>query len=1141
MYLRNISSNTQLSDLKSHNKASIPPSINAYSGRLDQFVADLENFFPNKPDELHAYAKNNRDTLKATLNNSKILRAYLGIKNPNSISSNVSIIPDSEAVQSWAQAATLLNEPREQNLCLKRLHDVLLEQQENGTARGAKNQVAAACACRELLQNFSELKNDVLKDNVMKIVSGHMAFLTEIQKSDLCAVAKKNAISIQVQSKLQPPSSLKEWNTLDNERRRPVEGKLEQTMFDISHKASSYAAVVGSGARNNFLPQAAVSAIYVSDETASESYHRRDPELNKLPVFFSSFEETEVFGEQGHLLGTIERTAKGEAISETAKHSTPARSKTGEKDPPLSTQDKQEREIRAQAATAIFDRYSGKYAEKLHNHVLGELRELIKSGKMDPSLNKITVNIVRPEREMYLDDFKIDFLSLMAQTELTEILNGIEARRLKNGTKDNHTDLPKIEFKDLKNCISLHRTDNSSTSRLGNIAEDGYFDASQIEEDDIAIITDDRTTSGGTILSMAAALKGAGAHVLGAAVPAAHPLCFQLGLSQDAARLLDSTVQSWDKKGAVKAQLAKIGKSFDTLTNQEALTLIAYAVDPENEEALEQFREVEDRLNVQAQLKKAGIPLERLTDQDINNLIDKARKPGDLEALKLAKSTEDKLDTLKADLKIHGELLGDQGIQGVLDKEGSLDGILQQKQWTPAQVVQELEKVRASRKIVEPVPINEVHISDWDAYLRERKNLNYKLFYNTLAVCSDERFGTYRPLIKKIFEVADSMRKKLEATPAEEREHRDDMPEVFREMGDFYDFAMQDDFGCRKMVTDLVDNLSGADDAFKDVFSSEMSEAEKKEKIGQFLDREVPGIDEALKIKIIEASDLERWRMVSDLANGPGMDKNLGEKLAQEIKSEKQEIVNILQAEFTRQYKKLIESDIDRNGLASDEVKSETGKGRSTHRVPEEKLPIDKISEKAIKAGKENLRSTASELVKFRMRRTVEPLKKDLPFPDVELEFMKGAREFLQSLMKADIRRILNSNSEHTDIRKELNKMNAMDMFDRFTGTPEGAVVGKDGVEKIGRLHEKPDPERSMRELEHLPGAQNARRFTGGDRVKDMTQFAGEEGMEGILVNEPRGFTSGELKSIPFPTTPFSSLYDVISHLDALRKSSTVA
>jgi hypothetical protein len=810
------------------------------------------------------------------------------------------------------------------------------------------------------------------------------------------------------------------WDARDQERRSPNTTQQIRSISDAATSQETYASIVGSRTRaSSFLPKNVTSPTYVSLDEARAQYHVRDPELNNIPLFSSRYEEPESHAidalpaeeqEQKKGFHAVKMIAKGaEFVHRETGESIFSNPAVGATNPPLSMQDKQERELRAKAGTIVLSQYSGKFIKDLYDNVLKQL----KGSGLSDSQEKITVHLVRPVRARRLDDYVINFLSLTTQSELKDALNAEEVRRQKSKTgEESPGDLPEIEFSDFKNCIELHRTEDSA-SPLGRIAQQGYFDTSEIGENDKVVIVDDYA-SGSTFLPMATALEQAGAHVLAAAALDAHPYLASaapdasFALSKDVRNLLDDTFPARHKR-CLETQLKKMGMSFDTLTNHEAMTLIACATDPGNEQALENFRTVERTLT----------------------------------------RTE--------------------------EESSPLEAVLQQKRLSPNQMVAELENVRSARKTVESVPIEEKHIFDYDDCVRERKRLNYQLFDNALAICKHSEHGTNFPLIGEIFDTLRAVQELSEThqgqtdelkgnQESEERQlgngrsqiairkretqrllTRQDremrvlcgvqdgaphvMPKICMSMKAFAEYSMENDFGCLKMVDDLIDHLSGMDPS-----------------LGQRI-------------------------------SGNGSTGNQMETSMQE-----QGIRNILKAEFARQYKQLIQS-------------------------PQPENRISRLEE----AG--------------------------APYPGVKLEFMKGAEALLDQLMRPNTRVYLNSNSEHTDIRKELhsllvNGLPLMEFFDGFSGVQEGHIFNENGeIVKIGRLNEKDDPTRSKELLERDPGGHDAPLISWGDRGKDITQIEniphdGEK--EGRLVHPNGSFLEDVQDKVSFLVRHFRNFTEAM-------------
>ncbi|HEU4622486.1 MAG TPA: HAD hydrolase-like protein [Burkholderiaceae bacterium] len=416
-------------------------------------------------------------------------------------------------------------------------------------------------------------------------------------------------------------------------------------------------------------------------------FHQRDEALNHIPFFHATF-ETEIASSADiqklplnkKLAESTRLVAKRFIDSQTGK-SIFTDASVGKANPPLHMQELTVREVRALAATATIDRYAGTYIHKLYKHVLSQIN--LSDGERLP----VKIHLIRPARAPYADDCTVNFLSLAAQREVTQSLNNLARLEGKDAF---------VQFTDDKNLTVLSRTARSNASPIGRLVQQGYFDTSEIKPGDRVVIVDDHTQAGGTILAMAAAMTQAGARVLAAATPTTHPFCAQLAMSPAVVALLKETLQRWDTQGVVQAKLASLGMGINTLTNHEAMIVIAYATDPDDTVAKQKFIDLENAL--------------------------------------------------------HGE---HRVMEGESD---SLVAVLEQKPIPPHEVAKEMDKESASsRQVVAPTPITQLHVLDWDDCLRDEKGMNYQLMHNAIHVAAHHYSSKY-PFLESLAQAVEQHR-----------------------------------------------------------------------------------------------------------------------------------------------------------------------------------------------------------------------------------------------------------------------------------------------------------------------------------------------------------------------------------------------
>ncbi len=411
-----------------------------------------------------------------------------------------------------------------------------------------------------------------------------------------------------------------------------------------------------------------------------QKFHQRTAELNRIPIFHAGYATEIAKPEDINRLPSdlrakeLERLYAKRMVGADGK-SLHAEDPNDTSNPPLHAQDKKTREHRVEAATSTISNFSGEYIARLYDHVTRDL------DVKQPA----TFHVIRPTRHPLAEDSTVNFLSAATQTEVTSSLNSLAKR---NG----HA----IQFSDQKNMYVLSRTARSTASPIGRLVQQGYLDTSELKKGDRIIIADDHTQAGGTLLAMAAAANEAGAKVVAAATPTTHPFCKTLVMSDNVKADLDKTFNTWDKDGKVRNQLAEYGMPIETLTNFDAMIIIAYTTDPENPQAVKSFHQLE------------------------NDLF---------------------------------------GSNRVLEGKGdSLIPILNQKPLTPDEVVKEMvDECAKNRHVTSPIAPTNIHIFDWDDTLRDEKGMNYQLMHNSLTIAA-HKYGQKHPLLVNLANAVETNR-----------------------------------------------------------------------------------------------------------------------------------------------------------------------------------------------------------------------------------------------------------------------------------------------------------------------------------------------------------------------------------------------
>jgi phosphoglycolate phosphatase-like HAD superfamily hydrolase len=428
------------------------------------------------------------------------------------------------------------------------------------------------------------------------------------------------------------------------------------------------------------------TALSISVPEVSGLYHVRSPEHNQLPLFFSDYEtelpelaSIQTLPEKDQAFYEVRYIAKRGRDMHTDLPIDNTNNTEGlKKSPKLMEQTGPIRAIRSEAATATVDRYTNmqsNYLAQLHQHVITQLpKNMLDQGGQ--------VHLLRPTCHHYASDATMNFLTFCTQTEIARTLNHIEQQAAQQAKR------PPIEFTDYKSCITISRTARTESSPIGRLVQQGYFATDEIAQGDQVILVDDHVQVGGSILAMAAAAKEAGANVLGLCALTTHPHSISLAMREDVKNHLLHTMKQWDPENKVLKELSNMGMPINTLTNAEALILIAYATNPHDEHAIRTFNAIEQSLT---------------------------------------------------------------NHQHVMEGEhDSLKPILDAIPSTPEMILADIQKTaKATRKNVQHAPVKRVEVLDWDCCLTNEKAMNYQLMHNALAIAAHEHADKY-PEIRAI-------------------------------------------------------------------------------------------------------------------------------------------------------------------------------------------------------------------------------------------------------------------------------------------------------------------------------------------------------------------------------------------------------
>lgn len=377
--------------------------------------------------------------------------------------------------------------------------------------------------------------------------------------------------------------------------------------------------------------------------------------------------------------------------------------------PLLKTQSSAVRAIRGSSATATIDQSRGEYIARLHRHVVKVMAG--EAGQV--------VHVVRPSRDPYAEDGTLNYLTFCEQTEVARSLNALEslAARLEKR--------PPIVFTDNKSLITLSRPSSSEEGLIGRLVQQPLFAASELSPGDKAVIVDDHIDAGASMLAMESSARSAGADVLAFAALSVHPFSTQLTMSVEVQNFLDRTLAAWDPAHLVTDCLARLGMPRDKLTNNEALVLIAYAIDAADEAAVATFEALQKQFFDRARLHNTGIN---------PDAADAAAQMNQWRQRQDAAGT----DSARAFI---------ERARAQMVERDSLTPTLQQCQKSPQELVRELDEVsRCGRPSVKASNVKQVIVLDWDDCLRDEKGLTYQIMHNALVVAAKENAKTFPEL-----------------------------------------------------------------------------------------------------------------------------------------------------------------------------------------------------------------------------------------------------------------------------------------------------------------------------------------------------------------------------------------------------------
>ncbi|WP_244667877.1 type III secretion system effector protein XopC [Xanthomonas sp. D-99] len=196
---------------------------------------------------------------------------------------------------------------------------------------------------------------------------------------------------------------------------------------------------------------------------------------------------------------------------------------------------------------------------------------------------------------------------------------------------------------------------------------------------------------------------------------------------------------------------------------------------------------------------------------------------------------------------------------------------------------------------------------------------------------------------------------------------------------------------------------------------------------------------------------------------------------------------------------------------------------------------------------------------------------RDVPFPDIELSLLPGAKEILEKSRNANSRVILISNRGHGDLENEINHLGMMHYFDVVSGAEEvtlekshfppsqmpedlqkrlinslngsdeealratlseTAIYAHPDSTTIGRIDKKPDSTRLAESLERLSVQPNVPITSYGDQPSDIKQLKNvaepkSRVLKGVIVNAQRDDVGREIDVDGVPTRVVSKITEL--------------
>lgn len=228
-----------------------------------------------------------------------------------------------------------------------------------------------------------------------------------------------------------------------------------------------------------------------------------------------------------------------------------------------------------------------------YDQVLGNLKAA--GGLAD---NKpCTVRVLHPSKSPSVEGYTINFFSQCFSEHLTNKLNEVAQTRQSQDPK-----APQVDFVNGGHITTLCRTSRAEATPIGRLGQLGYFSAQSVKPDEFIIIADDHAQSGDAWMTALLAGKEGGAQTVGLAAFSIHPFSqdglFEASIQEKAVAKLKQN----DPDGLVLAALDDIGITPSTITNFEALILLAVFTAPDDAVGREAYKSVVNQLSGDAKI-----------------------------------------------------------------------------------------------------------------------------------------------------------------------------------------------------------------------------------------------------------------------------------------------------------------------------------------------------------------------------------------------------------------------------------------------------------------------------------------------------------------------------------------------------------